>query len=556
MEKIWLKHYPKEVSAEIDADSYPSLVEVFEEAFHEHQDREAFYSLKRALTYRQIDTLSRQFANYLRCDLGLQKGDVVAVMMPNCLQYPIALIGILRAGMVVTNINPLYTARELAHQINDSGAKTILIMENFASTLQQVLAQTPIKNIITTKLADMQKLHFKILINFAVKYVKRMVPAFDLPNTVDFLDTLKLGARHQYVKQEVNNEDIAFLQYTGGTTGVAKGAVLTHRNMVANLLQMDVWAKPRLDEIKNTNLIMISPLPMYHIFCMTVNILAFLKIGGLNVLISNPRDTGTFLKTIRKFRFHAISSVNTLFNQMINHPAIHQCDFSELKLAIGGGAAIQESVAKKWHEITGQPILEGYGMTETAPLVSTSPVIDIPIFNNSIGIPISSTEVSIRDEDGNELPIGEVGELCVKGPQVMRGYWNKPEETEKAFTKDGFLRTGDIGQMDERGYLKLVDRKKDMIIVSGFNVYPNEIENVLALHPKILESAAIGVPSEKTGEAVKVFITLKEGVQMTEEEVLEHCKANLTNYKRPKIVEFHPDLPKSPIGKILRKDLR
>lgn len=556
MEKIWLPSYPDSVPHDIDPDSYPSLNEVFEEAFQKYGDQPAFFNIKRSLNYNDVDECSKQFANYLRCDLGLKKGDSVAVMMPNCLQYPVALIGILRAGLTVANVNPLYTARELKHQLNDAGSTTIVVIENFAHTLETVVADTPIKNIITTQLADMQKMPWRFIVNGLLKYVKKMVPQFNLPTAVSFNNALKLGAKHQFVKQTVDKEDIAFLQYTGGTTGLSKGAILTHRNMIANLEQMNAWMAPRLDEVEGESLIIVSPLPMYHIFCMTVNILGFMKLGGMNVLISNPRDTGMFIKTMSKFQFHGISAVNTLFNDLVHHKDFSNCDFSKLKIAVGGGAAIQESVAKKWHELTGQCILEGYGMTETSPLVSASPVVDIPVFAGNIGVPMPSTDCSIRDEDGNELPLGESGELCVKGPQVMRGYWNRPEDTKESFTQDGYLRTGDIAVIDEKGFMKLVDRKKDMILVSGFNVFPNEIENVLALHDAILEAAAIGVPNDRSGEAVKVFIVKEAGKELSKEEVIAFCKEHLTGYKVPRQIEFRDELPKSPVGKILRKDLR
>lgn len=555
MEKIWLSSYPDSVAHEINTDSYTSLLDVFDEACTDFKDKPAFFNIKRSISYQELDDYSKSFANYLTYDLGLKKGDVVAIMMPNCIQYPIALLGILRAGLTVANVNPLYTPRELAHQLNDSGAQTIIIIENFASTLEEVLDQVNVKNIVTTQLADMQKFPWRPLVNFILKRVKKMVPAFSLPSSVKFKDTLKMGAKHTYKRPEVSKEDIAFLQYTGGTTGVAKGAILTHENMIANLLQMDAWSQPRMDEIEE-DMIVISPLPMYHIFCMTVNILAMMKMGGLNVLISNPRDTKMFIKTMSKFRFHAISCVNTLFNSLVHDESFKKCDFSGLKLAMGGGAAIQESVARKWFDITGQPIQEGYGMTETSPVVSTCPAVDVPVFSGNIGIPLPSTECSIRDEDGNELPLGEPGELCVKGPQVMRGYWNRPEATAETFFEDGFLRTGDIATMDSKGFMKIVDRKKDMVIVSGFNVYPNEIENVLALHEDILEAAVIGVPDERSGEAVKAFVVTTSDSKLSKEEVIEFCRENLTGYKVPRLIEFREDLPKSPIGKILRKELR
>ncbi|MGM0564250.1 MAG: AMP-binding protein [Pseudomonadota bacterium] len=555
MEKIWLEHYPEGVEAEINPDQYPSLVEVFEEAVEKFADRPAFYNIKRHITYRELDKLSMQFANYLREDLGLKKGDVVAIMMPNCLQYPVALFGIMRAGLTVANVNPLYTPRELAHQLNDAGAKSIVIVENFASVLEQVMDQVDVDNIVTTQLADLQKQPWRSLVNFILKRVKKMVPPFSLPGAVKFNDALKLGKKHEFKRIPLTGDDLAFLQYTGGTTGVAKGAMLTHRNMVANLEQMYEWMKPRIDEAGNE--IIISPLPMYHIFCMTVNVLAFMKLGGLNVLISNPRDINMFVKIMSKFKFSAITCVNTLFNQLVHDENFRtKCDFSNVKIAVGGGMAIQESVARKWHEITGEPILEGFGMTETSPVVSTSPVLDIPVFSGSIGVPLPSTECSIRDDDGKELPLGEAGELCVRGPQVMKGYWNRPEATAESMTKDGFLKTGDVAVMDERGFMKIVDRKKDMILVSGFNVYPNEIENVLTLHDGILEAAAIGVPDEKSGEVVKVFVVLEPGHKLSKDEVIAHCRANMTGYKVPKQVVFADDLPKSNVGKILRKELR
>lgn len=555
MEKIWLDSYPESVPHEISLDEYDSLLDVFDEACEKFADNKSFFNIKRAITYRELDDYSKALANYLRVDLKLKKGDVVAIMMPNSLQYAVALLGILRAGLTVANVNPLYTARELAHQLNDSGAKTIIIIENFAHTLEKVIDKVDLDNIVTTELADMQKQPWRFLVNFILKRVKKMVPPFTLPNTIKFNDVLEQGKKHQYQRQTATHDDIAFLQYTGGTTGVAKGAVLTHGNMLANLVQMDAWVEPRIEEIKE-ELICISPLPMYHIFCMTVNILAFMKLGGMNVLISNPRDTKMFIKTMSQFPFHAISCVNTLFNSLLEDESFKDCDFSNLKVSMGGGASIQEAVARKWYDVTGQPILEGYGMTETSPVISTSPVIDIPVYTGSIGVPLPSTECSIRDEEGNELPLGEVGEICVKGPQVMREYWNRPEATAEAFFPDGFLRTGDIGVMDNKGFMKIVDRKKDMIIVSGFNVYPNEIENVLALHEDILESAVIGVPSERTGESVKAFVVTKPGASLTRQEIINFCRENMTGYKVPKLIEFRDDLPKSPIGKILRKELR
>lgn len=555
MEKIWLQSYPEGVAHEINPDSYPSLVEVFEESVEKFRDRPAFFNIKRSITYAELDQYTQQFANYLRDEIGLQKGDVVAIMMPNSLQYPIALFGTLRAGLTVANVNPLYTPRELAHQLNDAGAKTIVIVENFAHVLEEVLDVVDVEHIITTQLADLQKQPWRSIVNFTLKHIKKMVPPFSLPGAVKFNTALAMGSKHPFSKQKVTGDDLAFLQYTGGTTGVAKGAMLTHRNMVANLEQMYAWMQPRIDEADEE--IIISPLPMYHIFCMTVNVLAFMKLGGLNVLISNPRDTDMFVRIMSQFKFSAITCVNTLYNQLVHHEGFRsQCDFSNLKIAIGGGMAIQESVARRWHEVTGQPILEGFGMTETSPCVSTSPVIDIPVFSGSIGVPLPSTECSIRDDNGQPVPLGEPGELCVRGPQVMKGYWNRPEATAEVMTSDGYLRTGDIAVMDDKGFMKIVDRKKDMILVSGFNVYPNEIENVLTMHDGILEAAAIGVPDEKSGEVVKVFVVPEPGVKLSKEDVIAHCRENLTGYKIPRHVEFRDDLPKSNVGKILRKDLR
>ena len=555
MNRKWLASYPEGIPADINPEAYLSLVEVFEESVEKFRDKPAFFNIKRSITYGELDQLTQQFANYLLNDLGLKKGDVVAIMMPNCLQYPVALFGTLRAGLVVANVNPLYTPRELAHQVNDAGAKTIVIIENFAHVLEEVMDVTKIDNIITTQLADLQKQPWRSAVNATLKYVKKMVPDFSLPHAVRFRAALKMGSKHRFEKQPVLSDDLAFLQYTGGTTGVAKGAMLTHRNMVANLEQMYAWMEPRIDEAGDE--IIISSLPMYHIFCMTVNVLAFMKIGGLNVLISNPRDTDMFVKIMSQFKFTGITCVNTLFNALNHSDAFKQnCDFSRLKLAVGGGMAIQESVAKQWHEITGVPILEGYGMTETSPCISTSPVTDVPVFSGSIGVPLPSTICSIRDEEGKEVPLGEPGEICVSGPQVMKGYWNRPEATAEIMTQDGFLCTGDIAIMDERGFMKIVDRKKDMILVSGFNVYPNEIENVLTMHDDILEAAAIGVEDDKSGEAVKIFVVPEPGRSISKDDIIAHCRENLTGYKVPKHIVFHDDLPKSNVGKILRKDLR
>lgn len=555
MNKNWLSSYPEGIPTDINPEAYVSLAEVFEESVKKFRDKPAFYNIKRSITYGELDKYTQQFANYLLHDLSLKKGDIVAIMMPNCLQYPVALFGTLRAGLIVANVNPLYTPRELAHQVNDAGAKTIVIIENFAHVLEEVMDVTQLDNIITTQLADLQKQPWRSVVNATLKYAKKMVPEFSLPNSVSFRSALQAGSKHHFEKQDIRSDDLAFLQYTGGTTGVAKGAMLSHRNMVANLEQMYAWMQPRIDEADDE--IIISSLPMYHIFCMTVNVMAFMKIGGLNVLISNPRDTDMFVKIMSQFKFTGITCVNTLFNALNHCEAFKRdCDFSRLKLVVGGGMATQESVAKQWHEITGVPILEGYGMTETSPCISASPVVDIPVYSGSIGVPLPSTLCSIRDDEGNEVAIGEPGEICVSGPQVMQGYWNRPEATAEIMTKDNYLCTGDIAIMDKHGFMQIVDRKKDMILVSGFNVYPNEIENVLTMHEDILEAAAIGVKDEKSGEAVKIFVVPEPGCSISKADIIAHCRENLTGYKVPKHVAFHDDLPKSNVGKILRKDLR
>lgn len=553
MEKIWLKRYPPGVPAEINPDDYPSLVDIFESSCQKFGKLDAFANMGYAMSFAELDEKSRHFAAYLQKGLGLQKGDRVAIMMPNLLQYPVTLFGILRAGLTVVNVNPLYTPRELEHQMKDAGATTIIIIANFANVLAEVIGKTPVKNVIVTEVGDLLPFPKWLLTNLVVKYIKKMVPAYSLPNAVGFRTALDKGSRLSFDRVTVTGEDLAFLQYTGGTTGVAKGAMLTHRNMVANMLQVSAYVGSEVEEGKE---IIITALPLYHIFCLTVNCLSFMKFGGLNVLITNPRDIPGFVNEIKAIgKFTAISGVNTLFNALVNSADFAKLDFSALKLAVGGGMAVQRAVAEKWQKITGARILEGYGLTESSPVVCVNPT-DLKEFNSSIGLPVPSTDISLRDEQGNEVPLGQSGELCVKGPQVMRGYWQRPEETAKTITADGWLQTGDIATIDEQGFVRIVDRKKDMILVSGFNVYPNEIEDVVAHCEGVLEVACIGVPDEKSGEAVKVFVVRKPGAELTDKDVLDHCRKNLTGYKMPRYVEFRDELPKTNVGKILRRELR
>ncbi|MES1929634.1 AMP-dependent synthetase and ligase [Salinisphaera dokdonensis CL-ES53] len=551
MDKIWLNRYPKGVGADIDTESTDTLVNIIEDGCRDFRDKVAFSNMDCDLTYGELDKLSRDFAAYLQNDLGFAKGDRVAIMMPNLLQYPIALFGILRAGMVAVNVNPLYTARELEHQLSDAGARAIVIVENFAATLEQVRDKVALEAVITTQIGDCLPTIKRTLVNFVVKRVKRMVPSFSLPGAVTFNDTLKKGASAQFKPADVKPDDIAFLQYTGGTTGLAKGATLLHRNMVANIAQAGQWLDPWTERGQE---VIITPLPLYHVFALTANCLVFLQQGGKNILITNPRDIPALAKEFEKHQPTAFTGVNTLFNALVNDENFAKLDFSRLKLTLGGGAAVQRAVAEKWKKITGIPLIEAYGLTETSPAACINP-LDLDDYNGSIGLPIPSTEVVIRDDDGNDLPTGEPGELCIRGPQVMHGYWNKPEENEKTFFPDGFLRTGDVAKMDEQGFFYIVDRKKDMILVSGFNVYPNEIEDVVAQHPKVLEAACIGVDDEKSGEAVKIFVVKKED-SLTDKELISFCREQLTGYKVPKQVVFIDELPKSNVGKILRKDLR
>jgi long-chain acyl-CoA synthetase len=550
-ERPWLNNYPAGVPAEIDLNQYASIAAVLDEAFERYRQRIAFTNFGKSLTYGEIDTLSRQFAGYLTGELKLKQGDRIAIMLPNILQYPIALFGALRAGMVVVNTNPMYTARELKHQLTDAGAQVIVVLDNFASTLQGVVSETGIKHIITTGIGDL--LGAKgVLVNFVLKHVKKMVPAYNLPQAVRFKDALTRGANHQAPKPSLGHDDIAFLQYTGGTTGVAKGAMLTHGNMVANMLQAGAWFGAKIKPGEET---IITALPLYHIFALTCNCFIFLRFGGRSILITNPRDMPGFVKELSKIKFTAITGVNTLFNGLLNTPGFDQVDFSSLRMSFGGGMAVQRAVAEKWEKLTGCVLIEGYGMTESSPVATINPLVEGAHFNGSIGLPVPSTAISIQDEDGKHLGVGEVGEICIKGPQVMKGYWNQPGETSKVLSADGWLRTGDIGRMDDAGYIYIVDRKKDMILVSGFNVYPNEIEDTVMRCPGVAEVAAIGVLDEHSGEAVKLFVVRKDP-NLTVEKVKEFCRENLTGYKRPKVIEFRDALPKSNVGKILRRELR
>jgi long-chain acyl-CoA synthetase len=549
-EKIWLKSYPKGTPAEVDLDAYASLTAMLEESFAKFRDRPAFTNMGKTLTYGEIDRLSAAFGAWLLDEVKLKKGDRVAIMLPNVLQYPVALFGILRAGLTVVNTNPMYTPRELKHQLNDAGASAIVVLDNFASVLQEVLPETGIKRVITTALGDMLGFPKSLLTNFVVRHVKKLVPDYDIPGAVRFNDALKRGASLRLPKVAIGSDDIAFLQYTGGTTGVAKGAMLTHRNMVANMQQVGAWFGPYIREGEE---VMITALPLYHIFALTCNCLVFMKVGGINVLITNPRDMPGFVKEIAQLKFTGITGVNTLFNGLLNTPGFEQVDFSRLRMSFGGGMAVQRAVAERWKKVTGCSLIEGYGMTESAPVATVN--ILGGDYNGSIGVPAPSTELSIQDDDGKQLGVGDIGEICIRGPQVMKGYWQRPDDTAKMLGADGWLRTGDIGRMDENGFFYIVDRKKDMILVSGFNVYPNEIEDVIATHPGVLEVAAVGVPDDKSGEAVKVVIVKKDPA-LTADDIRAHCKTELTGYKQPRFVEFRDSLPKTNVGKILRRELR
>jgi long-chain acyl-CoA synthetase len=548
---FWRKDYPPGVPGEIDPDSVRSLKQLFEDACRDYAARPAVCNMGRTLSYREVDELSRRFAAWLQKQAGLRLGDRVALMMPNVLQYPIAIIGTLRAGCTVVNINPLYTARELEHQLNDSGATVIVIFENACATLEQVLAKTPIRKIVVTGIGDMLGFPKGAITNFVIRRVRKMVPPWKLPGALSFKGIMKAGSSLKLDPVDVGGYDVAFLQYTGGTTGVSKGAVLTHRNLVANTLQV-VAFMPELREIKNA--VVITALPLYHIFALTSNFLVFTRVGGLNLLITNPRDMAGFVRELSRVRFTFITGVNTLFNALLHTPGFDKLDFSSLKVALGGGMAVQAAVSERWRQVTGRHICQGWGLTESSP-VGTSNLPGTTDFTGSIGYPLPSTEISIRDDDGNALPAGSTGEICLRGPQVMRGYWNRPEETAKVMLPGGWLRTGDIGRMDERGRTFIEDRKKDMILVSGFNVYPNEVEGVVAQMPGVLEVAAVAQPDEKSGEVVALFIVKKDPA-LTSEQVVAFCRRELTGYKLPRAIYFREELPKSNVGKILRRTLR
>ena len=557
MEKIWLKHYPKGVPETIDNSQYTSIVQLLEESFQKFANRQAFSCLGKTISYAEVDAQSRALGAYLQ-SLGLSPGDRVALMMPNVLQYPIAIAAVLRAGYVVVNVNPLYTPRELEHQLKDSGSKAIIILENFAHTLQQVVDKTPVKHIVVAAMGDLMGFFKGAVVNYVVRNKKKLVPAFSLPTAVKFNDALAKGKPLALSPSKAKFDDPAVLQYTGGTTGVSKGATLLHRNVISNVLQSEAWVQPALNhptkgkapDQMNT----VVALPLYHIFAFTVCYLFGLRTGGHLILIPNPRDIPGMIKALKGFKIHMFPAVNTLYNAMLNDPTFKELDMSELRVANGGGMAVQRPVADRWLAATGCPIIEGYGLSETSPSATCNPA-DTDAYSGTIGMPLPSTEISIRDDDNNEVKLGEPGEICIRGPQVMAGYWQRDDETAKVFAPDGFFKSGDIGVMDERGYVKIVDRKKDMVLVSGFNVYPNEVEEVVASCPGVMECAVIGVPDEKSGEAVKVFV-VKKDPNLTEQQVRDYCEANLAGYKKPKYVVFRADLPKTPVGKILRRELR
>ncbi|EJP29257.1 long-chain-fatty-acid--CoA ligase [Haemophilus sputorum HK 2154] len=551
MDKIWFDNYPPGAEKTIDVNQYESLVELFEQAVRRHPDIPAYINMGKVLTFRKLEERSRAFAAYLQNELRLEKGDRIALMMPNLLQYPIALFGALRAGLVVVNVNPLYTPRELAHQLNDSGAKAIVIISNFAATLEKVVFETGIQHVILTRMGDQLSFGKRTLVNFVVKYIKKLVPKYKLPHAVSFREALSIGKQRQYVKPQLQSSDLAFLQYTGGTTGVAKGAMLSHANIVANIAQAKWVGEPLLRGVKDG--VAVIPLPLYHIFALTINCLLFIELGITGLLITNPRDIPSFIKELKRYRCVAITGVNTLFNALLNNEHFKEVDFSSLRLSVGGGASIQSAVAKRWFDTTGSHIIEGYGMTECSPIIAAARN-DATEHNGSIGVPVPNTDIRIVDEQGNDVPLGERGELWVKGPQVMQGYWNRPEDSAEVLT-DGWMATGDIVVMGEDLNLRIVDRKKDMIIVSGFNVYPNEIEDVVAHNPKVGEVVAIGVPHPVSGETVKIFVTKKDE-SLTREELRNYCRQYLTGYKIPKDIEFRDELPKTNVGKILRRVLR
>ena len=548
MDAVWLSHYPPGTAAEINAEEFASLIAIFEQSCLRFTDRPAYHNLGVTLTYSEVERLSRDCGAYL-LSIGMVKGDRVALMMPNLLQYPVAMFGALRAGLIVVNINPLYTARELRHQLIDSGARAIIILENFAHLLAQVRVDTPLEHIVTTGIGDLAPFAKRAVVNFLVRRIKRLVPAFELPGAVSLRHALAVGSRCEFRPSAIGPQDIAFLQYTGGTTGIAKGAMLTHRNMVANLLQVGAFWQNLIEPGQE---VVITPLPLYHIFCLTCNCLLFMQHGALNVLITNPRDIPAFVSELRKWRFSMIIGVNTLYDALMRHRGFARLDFSALKLGAAGGMALHATVAEKWRAITGRPLIEGYGLTEASPVVACNSY-EAPALG-SVGLPLPSTEISIRE--GNvEVPAGESGELCVRGPQVMRGYWNRREETAMVLTADSWLRTGDIAVLEASGVLRIVDRKKDLIIVSAFKVFPNEIETVVAEHPAVLECGCIGVPDARSGQAVKIFVVLREGSSLAQEELLVHCRERLTGYKVPKYLEFRASLPKTDVGKVLRRAL-
>ena len=554
MEKIWLKQYPAGVPANIDVDQYPSLVALLEDSLKKYASLPAYKFMGKAISFAQLDQASRALAAYLQ-SLGLAKGDRVAIMLPNIPQYPVAVAAVLRAGYVVVNVNPLYTPRELEHQLKDSGAKAILIVENFAHVLQQVMSAVPTKKVILTALGDMLGFPKSLIVNYVVRKVKKMVPAYELPGAVRFNDALSQGAGKTFTPAPVGPDDIAVLQYTGGTTGVSKGAVLLHRCLVANILQSEAWYQPALKKIPTgEQIVTVCALPLYHIFGFNTNMMLSMRMGGCNILIANPRDLPAMFKDLAREKFHSFPAVNTLFMAMANHAEFGTVDWSSLVISVGGGMAVQSATAKLWLEKTGCPIVEGYGLSETSPSATCNPV-DSTAFSGNIGLPMPNTELTLLDDDGREVGPGQAGEIAIRGPQVMAGYWQRPDETAKVMTADGFFRTGDVGMVDERGYFRIVDRKKDMILVSGFNVYPNEVEDVMTQMDGILECAAVGIPDEKAGEAVKLVI-VKKNPAVTEADVRAFCEANLTGYKRPKVVEFRTELPKTPVGKILRRELR
>ena len=549
MDRIWLKSYPKGVDAEIDINAYASIRDVFDRVVGQFGPRPAYTCMGHSISFAELDARSAAFGAFLQ-GRGLKKGARVALMMPNVLQYPVCLFGILRAGYTVVNTNPLYTPRELEHQLTDSGAEMIVVVENFAHTVQEVVGRTAIKQVIATSIGEL--LGWKgLLVDFVLRHVKKMIPAWSLPGSMRLSEALAEGGRRKLEHVPITHEDLAFLQYTGGTTGVAKGAMLLHRNIVANLLQAGAWVKPFLGDERH---VILTPLPLYHIFSLTANCLVFMTLGAENVLITNPRDIPGFVKEMGKHRFTAFTGVNTLFNALLNNPDFAKLDFSSLRMTLGGGMAVQRAVAERWKQVTGVPLIEAYGLTETSPAATMNP-LDLPEYNGAIGLPIPSTDVVLRDDAGRDVPLGQPGEICIKGPQVMAGYWQRPDETAKVLDADGWLATGDIGVMDERGFVRIVDRKKDMILVSGFNVYPNEVESVVVTHPGVLECAAIGVPDAKSGEAVKLFVVRKDP-SLTAEVLLAHCRTQLTGYKCPREVEFRAELPKSNVGKILRRELR